>query len=36
MTFDDISNYSYDVADKANSFKTLGQLKIEKQEKEVQ
>jgi hypothetical protein len=30
MTFDDISNYSYDVAAQADSFKTLGQQEAEK------
>jgi len=29
-----VSSYSFDVADKAEEFKTLGQIKIEKQEAE--
>jgi hypothetical protein len=32
LNFNDISQYSLDVADKADEFKTLGQLKIEKEQ----
>ena len=32
MSFNDISTYSYNVADMADEFKTLGQINEEKKE----
>lgn len=36
LSFDDVSNYSFDVADKAEEFKTLSEIKIEQQQKQQQ
>jgi phenylalanyl-tRNA synthetase alpha subunit len=36
LSFEDVSNYSWDVAARADEFKTLGQLNIEKEQQEAE